>query len=90
MRHYTNLPPRHYRFRVQAANENGVWNETGATVAFAIKPPFYRTIWFLGLGFVLLLAGVVFVRLMRCVFVRSALEVRCDTCRAHADCARDT
>ena len=27
---YTNLPPRAYRFRVIAANNDGVWNETGA------------------------------------------------------------
>jgi signal transduction histidine kinase len=57
--YYTNLPPRHYRFRVQAANEDGVWNETGAEVAFVVKPPFYRTLWFLGIA-ILLLAGLVF------------------------------
>ncbi|MBB5342424.1 sensor histidine kinase [Tunturibacter empetritectus] len=45
--YYTNLPPRHYRFRVQAANNDGVWNETGAQIAFSVRPPFYRTLWFL-------------------------------------------
>jgi ligand-binding sensor domain-containing protein len=57
--YYTNLPPRHYRFRVQAANEDGIWNEAGAEEAFVIRPPFYRTPWFLGLA-LLLLAGVIF------------------------------
>jgi signal transduction histidine kinase len=57
--YYTNLPPRHYRFRVQAANEDGIWNETGAEVAFAIKPRFYRTLWFSGLAG-LLLIGIIF------------------------------
>jgi ligand-binding sensor domain-containing protein/signal transduction histidine kinase len=57
--YYTNLPPGRYRFRVQAANENGIWNEAGAEVAFVIKPPFYRTLWFLALA-ILLLAGVVY------------------------------
>jgi signal transduction histidine kinase len=57
--YYTNLPPRHYRFRVQAANEDGIWNETGAEVAFAIKPRFYRTLWFSGLV-TLLLVGIIF------------------------------
>jgi ligand-binding sensor domain-containing protein/signal transduction histidine kinase len=57
--YYTNLPPRHYRFRVQAANEDGIWSETGAEVAFVVRPPFYRTLWFLGLA-ILLLAGIVF------------------------------
>ena len=57
--YYTNLPPRHYRFRVQAANEDGIWNEAGAEVAFAIKPRFYRTLWFSGLA-ALLLIGIIF------------------------------
>jgi ligand-binding sensor domain-containing protein/signal transduction histidine kinase len=56
--YYTNLPPRHYRFRVQAANEDGIWNETGATFAFDIKPPFYRTLWFSSLVILLLAAAV--------------------------------
>lgn len=43
---YTSLPPRHYRFRVQAANNDGVWNESGAALAFQILPPFYRRWWF--------------------------------------------
>lgn len=45
--YYTNLPARHYRFRVQAANNDGVWNETGASLRFYVKPPFYRKLWFL-------------------------------------------
>jgi signal transduction histidine kinase/ligand-binding sensor domain-containing protein len=57
--YYTNLPPRHYRFRVQAANENGVWNEKGAEFSFVVKPPFYRTIWFLGI-LTILLSGLAF------------------------------
>lgn len=44
---YTNLPAGDYRFLVQAANNDGIWNERGAIVAFSIKPPFYRTLWFL-------------------------------------------
>ena len=69
--YYTNLPPRHYRFRVQAANEDGIWNEPGAEIAFVIKPPFYRTLWFS--GFVtLLLAGTVFaIYTMRVRAIRS-------------------
>jgi diguanylate cyclase (GGDEF)-like protein len=31
---YTRLAPRSYSFQVQAANEDGVWNETGARVEF--------------------------------------------------------
>ena len=35
---YTNLPAGHYRFHVRAANNDGVWNNTGASLEFTIKP----------------------------------------------------
>lgn len=54
--YYTNLPPRHYRFRIQAANNDGVWNETGAALAFYVRPPFYRKLWFLLLATFLIAA----------------------------------
>jgi signal transduction histidine kinase len=43
---YTNLAPRHYQFRVLAANNDGVWNEVGASIEFGIQPTFYQTNWF--------------------------------------------
>lgn len=43
---YTNLPPRHYLFRVKACNSDGVWNETGAALAFTVAPFFWQTWWF--------------------------------------------
>ena len=43
---YTNLPPRHYRFRVIASNNSGVWNEAGDSLEFSIDPAFYQTNWF--------------------------------------------
>jgi ligand-binding sensor domain-containing protein len=46
---YTNLPPGLYRFRVQAVNGDGVWNESGAELQFRIIPPYYRRWWFIGL-----------------------------------------
>jgi signal transduction histidine kinase/CheY-like chemotaxis protein/streptogramin lyase len=47
--YYTNLPPANYRFRVVAANSDGVWNEAGAKVDFRLLPHFYTTTWFRGL-----------------------------------------
>jgi signal transduction histidine kinase/ligand-binding sensor domain-containing protein len=44
---YTNLHPGSYRFRVIAANEDGLWNQTGATFAFVIPPSFTQSRWFL-------------------------------------------
>ncbi|MBO9707491.1 MAG: hypothetical protein J7521_04675 [Caulobacter sp.] len=40
---YTNLSPGTYRFQVAAANEDGVWNEQGATLAFKIPPTFLQS-----------------------------------------------
>ncbi len=50
---YTNLPPGRYRFRVIAANNDGVWNTGGASFELRLQPHFYQTWWFysaLGLG----------------------------------------
>jgi signal transduction histidine kinase/ligand-binding sensor domain-containing protein len=40
---YTNLRPGHYEFRVIAANNDGAWNESGASLAFVIPPAFVQT-----------------------------------------------
>ena len=40
---YANLCPGNYRFRVLAANADGVWNRTGATLDFEIRPTFWQT-----------------------------------------------
>jgi signal transduction histidine kinase len=45
----TNLRPGHYTFRVIAANNDGVWNESGASLAFVIPPAFVQTGWFIAL-----------------------------------------
>ncbi|MHB8301634.1 MAG: sensor histidine kinase [Acidobacteriaceae bacterium] len=44
--YYTNLKPGHYRFHVIAANNDGVWNTTGASFYFQVKPHVYQTLWF--------------------------------------------
>jgi len=43
---YTNLGPGRWVFQVIAANADGVWNRTGATVALTIAPLFYQSWWF--------------------------------------------
>jgi signal transduction histidine kinase/ligand-binding sensor domain-containing protein len=43
---YNDLRPGHYRFRVIACNNDGVWNETGAFLDFSITPAYYQTGWF--------------------------------------------
>jgi len=46
---YTKLGPGHYRFHVIACNNDGVWNETGAAVEFAVPPAWFQTYGFLAL-----------------------------------------
>jgi len=53
---YTNLPPKHYKFRVLACNNSGVWNEEGAALEFVIPPAWYQTNWFRALCMATLLA----------------------------------
>lgn len=43
---YNNLDPGRYTFRVKAANDDGVWNEAGAQLAFDVPPTLTQTWWF--------------------------------------------
>jgi signal transduction histidine kinase/ligand-binding sensor domain-containing protein len=47
---YTNLRPGHYRFQVLAANNDGIWNETGDSCPFEILPAFYQRPWFFAMA----------------------------------------
>ncbi len=44
--YYPHVPPGKYKFRVIAANSDGIWNTKGGTVAVVVIAPFYRTWWF--------------------------------------------
>ena len=43
---YTNLPPGHYMFEAQGANNAGVWSEDTADLPFDIRYHYYETWWF--------------------------------------------
>lgn len=43
---YTNLDPGTYTFKVIASNNDGVWNNQGATLVITILPPWWMTWWF--------------------------------------------
>jgi signal transduction histidine kinase len=55
---YNNLGPGTYRFRVIAANNDGVWNLDGATLDFNIAPRWHQTTWF-RISFLLAIALVI-------------------------------
>ena len=56
---YRFLPPGHYHFRVTACNNDGVWDPTGATLAFRVRPAFWQTWWFRGASAAGVLAALV-------------------------------
>lgn len=56
---YTNLRPGDYQFRVKACNNDGIWNETGASFAFTLSPNFYKTgFFYAGCSIVAIFAGM--------------------------------
>jgi ligand-binding sensor domain-containing protein/signal transduction histidine kinase len=55
---YTHLAPGSYNFRVLACNNDGVWNQTGATCTVMLQPLFYQTRWFQVLGTVVALTAL--------------------------------
>jgi len=55
---YTNLNPGEYTFRVKASNNDGVWNEEGASLRIIITPPFWKTDWFISVLIALGIAGL--------------------------------
>ena len=46
---FPGLPPDDYRLEVQARDGSGPWSNESAIFAFEIRPPWWRTWWFLGL-----------------------------------------
>lgn len=57
---YTNLGGGRHLLRLKACNNDGVWNETGATLEFRVIPPFYER-WYFYLGLILLGAAVTYI-----------------------------
>ena len=65
---FSRLPAGRYQFQVIACNNAGVWNKTGATLAFTVRPFYWETWWFkVGIGGLtaLLAGGLVFAGLRR-------------------------
>jgi ligand-binding sensor domain-containing protein/signal transduction histidine kinase len=46
---YNQIPPGTYQFHVIACNNDGVWNEKGATLTVKVLPFFWQTKWFFSL-----------------------------------------
>jgi PAS domain S-box-containing protein len=75
--HYTNLPGGSYTFQVVAQNNDGVWNDAGATLSLRLEPHFYETtLFYAGVGLTITFAiGALFrVRVRRMGQQAAALE----------------
>jgi signal transduction histidine kinase/ligand-binding sensor domain-containing protein/DNA-binding response OmpR family regulator len=55
---YTKVPPGDYVFRVKGSNNDGYWNETGASVAITVLPPPWKT-WWAYAGYATILIGLI-------------------------------
>ncbi|MEO8562903.1 MAG: methyl-accepting chemotaxis protein [bacterium] len=66
---YTNLAAGSYTFRVKGTNNDGVWNQEGASLDIKIVPPFWASWWFRAILLLITVAGARYV-------LRSARERR--------------
>lgn len=84
---YTNVPPGSYTFQVRASNNDGVWNENGASLAITIVPPWWRTRWAYVLYALLVLATLYWIR--RHEMNRLRLKARLEVQRTEAEQLRE-
>ena len=73
---YTNLAPGNYRFRLIAANDNGIWNEQGATTEFVVPPTFVQSRWFTALCGILALVLLWLIYRLRIAQVAGSIRNR--------------
>ena len=63
---YTNLPAGNYAFKVQASNNDGVWNRQGAAIEVSVIPAPWDTWWaYLGYASALIIAVGLYLRSQR-------------------------
>ncbi len=77
---YTNLDPGEYIFKVKVANNDGIWSDEVAQVRVIVEPPFWRTIWFILIVYVLIpllmIYGVVRYRINQVKRQKQILEIQ--------------
>jgi signal transduction histidine kinase/ligand-binding sensor domain-containing protein/CheY-like chemotaxis protein len=81
---YTKLDPRKYTFRVKASNNDGLWNEQGASLNLIVNPPWWGTWWFRGM------AGLMFIALVAAVYSYRVRSLRRYSQKLEGDVAERT
>ncbi|MBN9663347.1 MAG: hypothetical protein J0H49_34425 [Acidobacteria bacterium] len=75
---YHRLGPGSYRFRVIASNPEGLWNETGDSLGFSIRPAYYQTAGFRVAAALLLFGGIWVIYRLRIRQIAAQLNARFD------------
>jgi signal transduction histidine kinase/frataxin-like iron-binding protein CyaY len=71
---YTKVPWGRYVFKVKGANNDGAWNDQGASVVIIIAPPFWMTWWFILLVLLSLMGILFLLHKRRTMHIREKLE----------------
>jgi len=73
---FTNLDPGTYTFHVKGSNNDGAWNETGASLKIIITPPWWKTAWAYAMYVLLLIAAIAaFIRARLRYFKNRTIEL---------------
>lgn len=59
--YYTNIPAGTYHFTVKGSNNDGIWNEEGATLEIIVLPPLWKTWWAYLIYFAVIIALIAFI-----------------------------
>jgi diguanylate cyclase (GGDEF)-like protein len=87
--YFAAVPSGNYRFSVIAANDDGVWNTTGDSVAINVRPGLLQSPWFyVGLLGLAALVGVVSARLRTKLMQRRQRELEREVGRRTAELAK--
>ncbi|MFZ4057835.1 MAG: triple tyrosine motif-containing protein [Ferruginibacter sp.] len=78
---YNNLNAGKYRFLVKSCNSSGIWSEQEASFEFIIHPPFWKTIWFMLLTFLMVVTIVYFIYQYRLSQIKKYYKMRNDISR---------
>ena len=62
---FTNLDPGTYTFKVKASNNDGLWNEEGASLIIHVLPPWWETWWFRTFSVLALACAVMLIYILR-------------------------
>ena len=73
---YVNLPTGDYTFKFIACNTEGIWNETPRVLHITIRPPFWKTWWFITLCLLAIMALVGYIAYLRISKIIDLQELR--------------